>query len=834
MKTAAAWGMALAIWAASAAHLPAADLVVLTPQTWDEFVPSGKEVDCIYGDLVLRNDRLVAVVAKAVAGRNANMTVKNVGGCVIDLSVLTPQSDQLSAFYPGGKKMAWRAAEPPRDVRSEPVVRASFRTEPAQGQPNAALTYTLEQGKPYLLVETTFTNPSGEPLEVPLLDEMRADTTFEKSPSGKAPLFWAYDPWFGQAYGVVSEAGKLQSTSDAKSSSLHYAQQGKTTVTLQPGEKLRLVRRFFPGSNLLEVRALAAELAGIEQQAYSLDVRDTAGKPVGGAEVKVQRDGKSAGSGRTDGHGRLAFRLPAGAATAEVSSLGRGERKLELKPGEQAIELPVAGWAEARISSASGGPIPCKVQFIGIDGTPTPNFGPSSGEHAVQNVYYSHNGRFSQVLPPGKYDVIVSYGPEYDAIFTKIEIQPGKSTPLAAALNHTVKTGGWISADFHNHSSPSGDNTSSQYGRVLNLLCEHLEYAPCTEHNRISTYAPHLTRLGVPHLMGTSTGIELTGSPLPLNHQNAFPLIYKPRTQDGGGPTNDVDPEIQIARLALWDNRSEKLVQQNHPNIGQLFFDKNGDNRPDGGFAAGLPHMDVVEVHPLNTIFKPAVVKWKNSVQNNRIVNWLQLLNQGYRLPGVVNTDAHYNFHGSGFLRIYLHSPTDDPARVKTLDVVHAAEQGHVVMTSGPFMEVSAQEDGVPRATPAIPGDHLTSTSGKVLLHIRVQCPNWFDIDRVQVLVNGRMPAELNFTREGQGNRFGSGVVKFDQTIPVALKSDAHLIVAAAGENLSMGPVMGPDHGKDMPIAVSNPIYIDVDGGGFKHNGDTLGAPLPVASAKGR
>jgi hypothetical protein len=36
----------------------------------------------------------------------------------------------------------------------------------------------------------------------------------------------------------------------------------------------------------------------------------------------------------------------------------------------------------------------------------------------------------------------------------------------------------------------------------------------------------------------------------------------------------------------------------------------------------------------------------------------------------------------------------------------------------------------------------------------------------------------------------------------------------------------------DVPMAVSNPIYVDVDGGGFKPNGDTLGAPLPTALDK--
>ena len=38
---------------------------------------------------------------------------------------------------------------------------------------------------------------------------------------------------------------------------------------------------------------------------------------------------------------------------------------------------------------------------------------------------------------------------------------------------------------------------------------------------------------------------------------------------------------------------------------------------------------------------------------------------------------------------------------------------------------------------------------------------------------------------------------------------------------------MGPEHADDRPVAVSNPIFVDVDGNGFKPNGDSLGA-LPV------
>lgn len=49
-----------------------------------------------------------------------------------------------------------------------------------------------------------------------------------------------------------------------------------------------------------------------------------------------------------------------------------------------------------------------------------------------------------------------------------------------------------------------------------------------------------------------------------------------------------------------------------------------------------------------------------------------------------------------------------------------------------------------------------------------------------------------------------------------------------------MGAVYAPepDDGEDgaptLPVAVANPIFVDIDGDGFEPNGDMLGLPLPV------
>ncbi len=853
----------------------AGELAVLTNENWDRLAPPGKEADCILGDYVLKSDRVWAVVAQPAPWRNANMTVRQVAGAVIDLTTVDRPNDQLSAFYPGmrrnpftkaeliqakGKKVVLvltaPAAEAKPAVPESKVVPFQLAQPAVPRQPEVQLTYELEDGQPCLIVRTLFKNTWEEPLEVALEDDLRADNFDSKSKNGVHELFWVHERYFEQAYGVVVEKHQLKSTSDAsRLSRLEYlpGNAESSKITLKPGETHELVRRLIPGKHLLEVRPVPLVWNWDGQRRATLQhafvVRDETGIAVAGAEVTVAKGDAVYGSGRTDEAGRLRCWIPQelGATDVTVRAVGHGTKTVMSRSlgstseaADYPITLPVAPAVIAEITDARDNPIPCKVQFKGMNGTPNPNWGPTSAREAVVNLVYTHTGKFTVPINPGEYEAIVSCGPEYDAVRVPLKVEKGAKVPLKAKLKRSVHSPGWVSADFHSHSSPSGDNTGDQRGRVLNLLAEHIEFAPCTEHNRLDSYVPHLKALGALRLMGTCTGIELTGSPLPLNHQNAFPLKLKPRTQDNGAPLTDADPRKQIRRLFEWDDKEERLVQQNHPDIGWLFFDSDGDGEPDGGYKEGFAFMHVIEVHPIHQVLDLEPTRsyvnnqGKREWRNETIFNWLQLLNQGHRIPGVVNTDAHYNFHGSGGLRNWVRCDTETPGDIDPLAIVRQARKGHIIMSTGPYLEVKATgaASGGRQPPEALPGDDLESKNGKLTLHVRVQCPNWLDIDRVQVLVNGRPDPKLNFTREKQPDRFGKEAVKFDQKIDLALEKDAHLIVVAIGEESEVGEVMGPMWGRQSPVAISNPIFVDVDGNGFKPNGDTLDAPLPIKAGK--
>lgn len=818
----------------------AAEIAILSEKNWDDFVPKGKEVDCIYGDYVLRNDEIVVVIAQPLATRNANMTVRGVGGMIIDLTGRRTQNDQLSAFYAGGAKHQFHSPQKVKikvDGKETPLkpgetlkggsIQWSCEGEPAEGKLHASVSYFLG-GFGYVTATTTLANKTDQPLSEELTDTIRADRTFTFSSTPAFKLFQADDEWFRQSYGIVLE-DRLPVQPEGKGNLIQLQKDSTNKVTVEPGKQVTVVRHIIPGQSELEVRGKASRLNGGAFQTL-VSVSDPMG-PVRHAKVTVNdEDGKALGTARTDAEGKLSFIAPSEMASITVLGLGRPSKTVKHGPDNQAEEevmLELPGYVKGKVTDDAGKAIPCKVALYGEQGTADPNFGPESSDTALKNLVYAVSGSFTQEILPGKYEAVVSYGPEYDIAVLHLNVEKGKAAELSAKLKRSVNTAGWVSADFHSHSSPSGDNTSSQLGRVQNLLCEHIEFGPCTEHNRIDTYVPRLKELKAEHLMATCTGMELTGGPLPVNHQNAFPLLMRARTQDGGGPVTDQNPEIQIERLALWDNKSDKLVQMNHPNLPQILGDKDLDKKPDEGFRKMFGFVDVIEIHPPHTIFRVEKDAAGDPIRNT-IFNWMQLLNLGYRLGGVINTDAHYNYHGSGGFRNFIKSTSDDPAKIDTMEMVHHSEQGHVVVSSGPFMEVTLRADTADRGKLAIPGDDLAVPDGKCSLHVRVQCPNWLDVNRVQVFLNGRPDPNLNFTRRTTPDRFKDDVVKFDASLPLKLAKDTHVIVATIQEEGKVGRVMGTEWGNLPPTAVANPIFVDVDGGGFKANGDLLDVPLPL------
>jgi len=788
-------------------------------------LPRGKEADGIIGDFVLRNNQVEAVISGNLPLRRANMSTFYgldgiTPGCLYDLSLRGANNDQITVFAPAAQRgfVSWvRVA---KDGKDGEAVIETVLTAPNNKGVFKRHEYRLRDDWQGLQITSTFRNDGATTQQVTTDDRW---TTFPRTGSAHN-ITWAdaVDPSdkTGYAHGVIAGAEGISA--------------GRLTE-LKPNQTVTFTRFLAVGHSPAEAVGLVAALRG-PTGTVSGRVQDRNGAPIPSAEIIVRAaatQDKTNPAAYPDAQGRCSFQLPAGDYEFEFADLGRASVKKtvtvkagETLPVEATMDLAAAVVFDIR--DESGKSIPCKAQFRGVEGTRSPVLGPHNRAHGCVDQYHSEKGQFRVALPPGQYQIIVTRGIEFSHLSRTIVLKSEETLTFAGSLKRLVDTTGWVSADYHNHSTPSGDNTCGTDDRIINLAAEHIEFAPTTEHNRLYDWRPHIEKLGLAAEMQTVPGMELTGSG---PHLNSFPFIPDPFTQDNGAPVWNPDPRISAILLRDWQGANpDRWIQINHPDMVHNFTDRDADGKVEGGFLGLAQLVDGIETQNYRDgeilagrPFRIATDQAGNaSVFYIREFIWLQMLNHGHRYAAMAVNDAHSVYgNGVGSWRMYLPSQSDQPAEIDWRENSRHAKAGRSILTSGPFLQVQT-DDG------AMPGSTIQSRSG-VKLKVKVQCTDWIDIDRVQVLVNGRQRKDLNFTRQSHPDWFGNGVVKFDRTLQVDLSEDAHLVVVAIGENHDLSIGFGTStQAKIKPCAYHNPIFVDLDGGGFKPNGDTLGYDLPV------
>jgi hypothetical protein len=785
-------------------------------------LPGGKEADGVIGDFLLRNDKVEAVISHNALLRRANMSTFYgesgvTPGCLYDLALRGSNNDQITVFTPSGQQGIVSFV---RIVSGGKDGEASVETVVTAANNNGLYKrheYRLRDGWQGVLIVTTLRNEGAKPAKGTVNDRW---TNFSRQ--GKAgDISWAdaVDPAdkAGYAYAWVERDGLKKPGNE---------------VTLQPGQEISYARFLAVGRSPAEAVGVVAGQSGATST-VTMELAETSGQPVTTAAIEVGF-GNARVTAYPDAKGVAEFVLPPGQFSYEIRDHGRPLTKGSTTvPARGSVTVKERNLAPASavafdIRDEAGRSIPCKAQFHGVNGTKNPNLGPNNRAHGCVDQYHSAKGQFRVQLDPGEYKVVVTRGIEFSHLSQTIKLEPGKTVTVRGALKRLVDTRGWVSADYHNHSTPSGDNTCGTADRLINLAAEHIEFAPTTEHNRLFDWRPTLDRLGLTNEIQTVPGMELTGTNA---HFNAFPFQPRPFRQDNGAPVWNTDPRITAITLRDWQGAEpDRWIQINHPDMVFNFTDRDGDGLLDGGFTGLAQLIDGIETDNYSATDILSKVPFrvgknrsgKEEVYFLRQFAWLQLLNRGHRYAAVAVCDAHAIYgNGVGGWRMYMPSKSDLPAEIDWRENSRHAKAGRSILTTGPFLQVETG-DGTP------PGG-TTRAPGGTTLRVKVQCTDWIDIDRVQVLVNGRQEPKLNFTRAANPGMFKDGVVKFEQTIPVPLSEDAHLIVVAIGENHDLSIGYGTStQAKIKPAAYHNPIFVDVDGSGFQPNGDLLGWPLPA------
>lgn len=464
---------------------------------------------------------------------------------------------------------------------------------------------------------------------------------------------------------------------------------------------------------------------------------------------------------------------------------------------------PPHGTVTVKIQNSKGEYVPGKVTFIGLDPTKSPYFEPENpvksgrGWEPFKNSCFPEKDGLELRLPVGNYLVYASRGPEYTMETKIIEIFQDKTERLAFRIDKVVNTENLISVDPHMHTIYS-DGRVGIPERIKSVVAEGVDVAIATDHNYINDYKPSLLKLGLNKYLATIVGNEVTTGG--VIHFNTYPLLYRGEEPNNGA----INPRRKTATPMFQDSRKndpEALLQVNHPRSGRIGYFNNFNLDP---VSASTADKDLdLDFDVLEALNGP----YFYSSNEQSIKDWLNLMNRGYFYPIVASSDSHTIDGGHpGYSRtyVYYNGKKGDDLDVATL--IRAMKKGQSFATNGPLVNLKINGEH-------IPGDSFTAKEGKVDIRINVESAPWVSVAEVRLIINGKRKIVFPVSSED------SPVVKFSGAISLPLEKDCYIAAEVMG-NRSLFPVhqararYGLMENATLPYAVTNPVFIDVDGNG--------------------
>ncbi|MDA0725726.1 MAG: hypothetical protein O3B25_15860, partial [Verrucomicrobia bacterium] len=370
-----------------------------------KLLPGGKEADGIVGDFLIRNDRIEAVIAHATPLRKANMGTfwgaENVTpGCLYDLTLRGAANDQITVFSPSRQQGKVSYVRISKDGSDGEAIVEVVVTSTVSGALFKRHEYILKDGWQGVLIRSTIRNEGDKLVDGPVTDKW---TNF-RSRGKIGSIEWAdsIDP--------ADKAGYAYAWLPGKDGAIPPG-----TARLKPGDEIRIERFLAVGRSPAEAVGLVANQLELKTGELSVQLKENDGGPVSTGRLEISTGGQVIPA-YPDDDGRIRLLLPQGKASVIFVDHGRMSMERDFTVGAKNVELtlelePRSG-ITFEVRKQNGSFSPCKAQFIGIDGTPSPNLGPTDRAHGCRDQYHSESGKFYVALAPGKYRVVLTRGIE--------------------------------------------------------------------------------------------------------------------------------------------------------------------------------------------------------------------------------------------------------------------------------------------------------------------------------------------------------------------------------------------------------------------------------------
>lgn len=768
----------------------------------------------VMGDVRLDNGRITVVVGAVDHAVGFAAT----GGNIVDATWLPDGEDQINQVclylndeFPRQARYTSLEIVTPGGGTRAAVVRARG-TDTADGRIAIETDYVLAPGEDALAITSRFVSSAthtitryelGDAIQWGRAEHFAPGIGFELR--GKRPrLPWVAGIGQGTSYAMVPTGSVAFSGPHGSM----WSDPIGMTVDLEPGKPAVYTRHLAVGRG--DTASLAPTIARLRGDALGFvrgRVHGADGPTLAGALVRARDSGgRPVGLATVSSSGTYALGLVEGPYRLELVAPGRAVAnprapdgpELTLSAGTSLtrdFEIGPPAVIAWRIEGDDGLAPPVKVTFVGLGGTPTPSFGPSYLASGSANVVLSARGVGEAAVAAGRYRVIVSRGSEFELIEQEVSVAEGQRPVVTGTLVRSIDTAGLVSADMHQHSVPSFDSGVSLLDRVVSNAAEGVDVVVSTDHNVVTDFRPVVAASGLGRTIASMIGTEATTHS--VGHFNVFPLhIVRDHPRGGMVDVEGMSPrQIFDFTRGLGDPQIRPFVQVNHPRAGYIgYFDLMKLSARTGTTSARqfAPDFDGTEVISFG---------WKRETEAV-LEDWFGILRRGRHVTATGNSDSHTIFvREVGWPRTYACVDDDHPTRFDERAFTAALRAGCATISAGPLVTIRSGSTRM--------GGLAGARGGRFELDVDVQAPTWVGTDRLTLYVDGQ-PAVVLPIRGREPRRYARHFV---------LRCDADcFVVARVDGDTPLTPVLAAVDGRTpLPIGLTNPIYVDVDGDGLFH-----------------
>ena len=472
-------------------------------------------------------------------------------------------------------------------------------------------------------------------------------------------------------------------------------------------------------------------------------------------------------------------------------------------------------------------PLPCKVTLISKPGSPIIDWGPGlDASKGVRNVYYLPLGAAQMPVTPGRYQLVVSRGIEYDIIRQDLDVQPEKEQTFRFTLPRALKTPGMVSMDVGVMTTASAVGALDPRDAVVMAACEGVSLLVTGDYDKATDLQPQIEKLDSPGNKFSKWVRAFRGMRFLAGKDNHFAevLVYP--------VTDDVMTSLTAFRKQEAGMPADVFLADLRRELPGLVIEVANPLDLRSGYLAALPFDDNKMRYERSDVPPPDFDAIR--VMENGSLDYFNGMGpryddlQRYRLrpdsggtpiAALGGSSARLPFSQEiGYPRIYIRTIRDTPERVKPEDIVTAIKGQHFMVTNGPILKLSVFDPATDSFS-KYAGDVVDlQTTDRIRMKLNVTAAPWVDLSGINLNINGESVRKIEVRSLTTPLRYPVHQLPDADVHTQIIESDGFVDALAFSNRRPLSPVVAPHPpdfgGEAFPLAWTGPIFIDQNGDG--------------------